>query len=609
MKLESFGISNFKAFGQDIQRLPLKPITLIFGPNSAGKSSLVQALLWSLHSARVGDFESRVSESASGSVDLGDFRTLLHHKEKERRIDIEFSFSDTDSVSPVRVVHQLGITTHADLMRYRKTLNSELEVAVDFENTEIAFHKANGMIEHLFDFKVPEAAEVMRIILDDNACLEQIETSLRRNVELEWDELCGYEDLGGCKPVPDDIVKAYKNAEEARIRLQAIEAEHGEQLQIHWDNIDRILDQECHLCSVLAVEIHQGENLVLRATRPPGGTELEVEVLDGVLAEAIVQAPDLWIPSLSRSTSTESLFSPYKVNLNRDKFQFVSDHAIANALAWLSHVRQHAAELDKQLVYLGPLRHLPERRSLIGVPGEPPANPKLKSWAHLRDQQSLQKRVNQLLERMDCRKYRFQTKLFSTSRDFWGARESINSFRSLHSEDEEAAYAQIDERLKGSSSAEVWTDLVLYDIENQVPVEVRDVGVGISQLVPILIHAGADKNQFIAIEQPELHLHPRLQAELGDVFIESALGENKNTFLIETHSEHLILRILRRIRETTRGVLPEGLVGISPEDVAVLFVEPGSDGSNVREIRISPQGRFIDDWPDGFFEERFNEVF
>ena len=105
-----------------------------------------------------------------------------------------------------------------------------------------------------------------------------------------------------------------------------------------------------------------------------------------------------------------------------------------------------------------------------------------------------------------------------------------------------------------------------------------------------------------------LYTSEALQAELGDVFIESALGENKNTFLLETHSEHLILRILRRIRETTRGKLPEGMVGITPDDVAVLYVEPGNDGATVRELRIDSQGRFLDDWPNGFFEDRLDEL-
>ena len=62
-----------------------------------------------------------------------------------------------------------------------------------------------------------------------------------------------------------------------------------------------------------------------------------------------------------------------------------------------------------------------------------------------------------------------------------------------------------------------------------------------------------------------------LQAELGDVFIESALGERRNTFLLETHSEHLLLRVMRRMRETADQTLPSGLPTVHPDDVRVLY--------------------------------------
>ena len=116
------------------------------------------------------------------------------------------------------------------------------------------------------------------------------------------------------------------------------------------------------------------------------------------------------------------------------------------------------------------------------------------------------------------------------------------------------------------------------------------------------------RERLIAIEQPELHLHPAQQAELGDVFIESALGERKNTFLLETHSEHLILRMLRRVRETTEGKLPAGFTPVRPEDVSVVFVEPTAKGSVVRQLPVTPDGDFGAPWPGGFFAERFQDL-
>jgi predicted ATPase len=128
-------------------------------------------------------------------------------------------------------------------------------------------------------------------------------------------------------------------------------------------------------------------------------------------------------------------------------------------------------------------------------------------------------------------------------------------------------------------------------------------------VLPVLVHAFADEGKLVAIEQPEIHLHPALQAELGDVFIESALGVRKNTFLLETHSEHLILRIMRRIRETHLKTLPKGATPITSKDVSILFVEPDGARSIIREMPLNDLGELVKAWPGGFFEEGYRELF
>ena len=156
---------------------------------------------------------------------------------------------------------------------------------------------------------------------------------------------------------------------------------------------------------------------------------------------------------------------------------------------------------------------------------------------------------------------------------------------------------------------ETFQELVLMDLVQKTPVSHRDVGIGISQVLPVLVHAYADRGRLVTVEQPEIHLHPALQAELADVFIESALGERKNTFILETHSEHLILRLLRRIRETAAGELPGGKMPLRPEDIAVLYVKPGTEGSEVIALPVNAEGDFDAPWPDGFFAERSKELF
>jgi len=187
----------------------------------------------------------------------------------------------------------------------------------------------------------------------------------------------------------------------------------------------------------------------------------------------------------------------------------------------------------------------------------------------------------------------------------------------------------------------------------------QDIGVGISQLLPVVVASVLFKDALISIEQPELHVHPRLQTELADMFIRYAL-DSGNQFLLETHSEHLMLRLLRRVRDSMAsgmsGVVAESVSmseaydvafkrsialeddedieitpekafprmppssetdaanmvrrdHLYPEHLAVHYVEPAKEGTKFSRLRVSEDGDFLDEWPQGFFEERDDEVF
>ncbi|WP_164104426.1 DUF3696 domain-containing protein [Candidatus Laterigemmans baculatus] len=139
---------------------------------------------------------------------------------------------------------------------------------------------------------------------------------------------------------------------------------------------------------------------------------------------------------------------------------------------------------------------------------------------------------------------------------------------------------------------------------------VQDVGFGISQILPVVVALLVAKEDYVLVEQPELHLHPRLQTELGDLLIEACVGDEKTKrAIMETHSEHLILRVLRRIRETTDGELPDGFQEVGPGDVSVNYLEPAEEGTKIMRLRIDDDGEFVDRWPHGFFDERAEELF
>lgn len=134
-------------------------------------------------------------------------------------------------------------------------------------------------------------------------------------------------------------------------------------------------------------------------------------------------------------------------------------------------------------------------------------------------------------------------------------------------------------------------------------INVAAMGEGISQVLPIVARALAgDPWECLLIEQPEIHLHPSLQAELADLFIHTVQGARRQV-IVETHSEHLLLRLRRRIAESARADKPE----IRPEDVAILYVEKDGSESRVRRLELNGKGHFAD-WPKGFFEEAYQEA-
>ncbi len=121
-------------------------------------------------------------------------------------------------------------------------------------------------------------------------------------------------------------------------------------------------------------------------------------------------------------------------------------------------------------------------------------------------------------------------------------------------------------------------------------VVVTDVGFGISQVLPIVVQAFlAPPGSTVLIEQPELHLHPAVQANLVDLFI-AANRSNGVQFVLESHSEHLLRRLQQRIAEEK----------ISEADAAVYFISMSRGTSRIERLKTDTYG-VISNWPEHFF--------
>jgi len=128
--------------------------------------------------------------------------------------------------------------------------------------------------------------------------------------------------------------------------------------------------------------------------------------------------------------------------------------------------------------------------------------------------------------------------------------------------------------------------------------DLTHVGVGVSQVLPILVMCLlADQDTTLIFEQPELHLHPRVQTRLADFFLSiSFMGKQ---CIIETHSEYLINRLRYRAASEEGGRVTESL--------KIYFVEMQDGHSMFREVHVNEYGA-IQDWPEGFFDQSQTEA-
>lgn len=134
-------------------------------------------------------------------------------------------------------------------------------------------------------------------------------------------------------------------------------------------------------------------------------------------------------------------------------------------------------------------------------------------------------------------------------------------------------------------------------------VKITDVGFGVSQVLPALVQSFyCQPNSTIWMEQPEIHLHPQVQAELADVFISAIQarenGKERNVQLIvESHSEHFLNRLQRRVAEGT----------VAPEEVAVYFCRRAGSATELEPLSLNMFGE-IKNWPENFFGDEMADI-
>lgn len=519
-------IAGFKGFPYEWNYLPIRPITLLFGQNGAGKSSLLQAMAWMNHIQNGGNFDANQLSMTGTHVKLGGYNQFSNRTDpfgiscgqfpNGQTIGLGWGFRFADPFpAPGPAEGICLLDQDPQPMPFQWGLSYEFYETAGICNVRIYCGPLT--------------------LCWDTSNMDEVSDSF---------SFSGFVVNENVSPMTVKSVVGYLRATSGR-------KEQPESWTEEW-------------CEEFLAFIH------LQLTKSRFS-------LDGV-------SPRLEMPKiiLGKGARLAKTFL-------RD-LQVAVDQMATDVRTFLGGMR-----------YLGPWRHIPNLKKLPKI-GAPSVHEELRLWRNVLEDEEILIGLNEWITKLD------------------------SNLRVVVQKNK----------------------LVLCLAPSNEEISPENTGVGISQLVPIIVAALSRNSQTWLVEQPELHLHPKAQALLGDMFIQATVPtlSPHHFFIVETHSEHLILRLLRRVRETCQLFMKNNYP-LHPEELSVVYVgriaeldsktyeETMARGENpfpedgildtkeeldiakrdavrnsrITAIPVTSQGDFEIKWPGGFFEERLDEMF
>ena len=541
-------VENFKGIGERVE-IELRPLTLLFGANGAGKSTIVEALsvledvLLNRHDRRGKSLERRVAER------VGNIRDVVHEQDSGRKITLGVTISKDDD-------------DEGDYFREFMTSTA------DFKNRENA--EEEDSLQGFSAAKMPSAFSMGGLRGEDDATSLTVEVTLQEQRARHQNTL-----------VPVVAIRQLLIGVNGRelVRLSGSGEESGNIETFTWqvDTDHPVLSDDIRNKGAgkrtLLVRMYQ--ILPLNNDLPPLCNRYCTDQ-DGV----VLGDDD----------------GPLALSLN---------------IAVLASLEAVESELSRHR-RLGPMRMIPPH---YFRPQPLPARDDWLTGQAAWDQlgyvmEDALSRINEWLgpDKLDSG--------IEVHQNFMVSLDEVLSLIEVIKETAPAFFDQIIRSRKLSFAREVCLRPIgtKYGgvMESAANLSPSQVGTGVSQIVPVVVACVNLRGMLVTIAQPELHLHPRLQVKLGDLFIDSISTHdddpNPTQLIVETHSEHLILRLLRRVRETAKRCAPDGLE-LTSEDIVVYHVSQEQGRTVIRKLDIDANGEFVQPWPDDFFEIDFYERF
>lgn len=607
MKPKFIRLRNFKSIGGEAQTIELAPITLLFGPNSAGKSTVLQSLIYLREILLHRNYDPDKTALGGEWLDLGGFRNLIHGRDLGEAVEISLGFElEGDQLPDYLSDHEREEFEEIGFEPPEAWLGkvSEISITISMRWSEIQRRPFVELFESRINglqlARIRSTADGRQIFLEQldtshpafsSARLFSDDDSADLTFQERFSSILSSSTITQATRALDSLLM--ENRPFARNTLAELEELRFGAAKGRRSLLEKISEELSKRTTRRAAELNKSIK-----------DEIQTAEVDGKLGYIGLNGQNDALPDLAHGLRFDQSVWADEDEISEEvgmqKFQLLCESLISGLVA--GPLKLIGNWLD-EFSYIGPLRDLPARNM------EPQRTPDKARWAkglnaweflHFASEQQI-KEINYWLGE-NCLNTGYQAVVYR--------------YRELSVDNPLLTYldheVELDQQLMLKEMIEnipIRTRMTLREQDTGLDVMPQDIGVGISQLFPVVVLTVIQETGLIAIEQPELHVHPAIQVELADLFARYAI-EHKKLMLLETHSEHLMLRLLRRIREVPSDASEAEIhQSLDKDSVSVVYVQPSAEGTTFKRLRIDDRGDFLDEWPQGFFDERDKELF
>ena len=548
--IKKIAFENYKAFKKG--EIVIKPLTVLLGANSVGKSSIIQLLLMLQQTAMSSKYKSALRLHGE-YVSLGENENIFHNKKTDDGLIFTFQFLDkklmnslkgeflerlTDSfIRPLQILNR--INRHSKKNRLSKKQNKIIR-----KETWSTKEDFLTLAENFFELK-KEFQDIKKTnkIFKELIIYEQLGIS---NIFNQTENEDVSEFLSNLSHLYDLLKKMgdiNSNEFELSFKIENIPTNKGDTLKVTQVKLNNHTNCILDLCFKIDKKKEKYESIVLKS---------DLVNIQNLFAGTVLKE---LIETVNYDSTLFYLFSnrnkawPYYEGQKYSSITNIICDIFSNSIQNLKQIFQ-----KEMINYVSPLRAHPKRYYFLD-----------------------KAKINTFLDTLDG------DSLTEILKENYTVKNKVNDWLKRF----------------GLSVNVSTLENVIHKLkvnQNELTLDITDVGFGISQILPVIVQGFLSfENSLTIIEQPEIHLHPKMQADLADLFIDIALStkEHPTKFLmIETHSEYLLKRLRRRMAEKKN---------ISPDDVAIYFFNPKSKNSDatIEEKKIDQDGAF--EWPQNFY--------